>query len=128
MIILQIIAMIGSGIIGFFFGSQHEMRKCALFVKHLKDEQREKEEAWGEHCKALRENYQNALIEERKKHGKCFHTEKVRYQGKYEVDPCAYVVKEKYRNVTIEISECKKCGHTDVSWIRQEDTEEVEVE
>ena len=57
MIALLIIAMIGSGIIGFFFGSKHEMRKCALFVKHLKDEQREKIAAWDEHCKALRKRY-----------------------------------------------------------------------
>ena len=34
---------------------------------------------------------------------------------------------EKYANVTVVISRCKKCGNIEMSWIRQENTEELEV-
>jgi S-ribosylhomocysteine lyase LuxS involved in autoinducer biosynthesis len=37
-------------------------------------------------------------------------------------DKCQYVLKEKWQNVTIEVSKCRKCGTIDVSWTRQPDT------
>ena len=48
--------------------------------------------------------------------------------GKYELDPCEYDVVERYRNVTVEVRQCRNCGNIDIAWIRQEDTEEMEVE
>ena len=51
-----------------------------------------------------------------------------RPDGKNELDPCQYEVVKKYRNVTIEIIKGKKCGHTEISWTRQENTEEIEDE
>lgn len=44
------------------------------------------------------------------------------------MDPCQYEVIEKYRNVTIEILRCKNCGHVEISWYRQDDTEEGDVD
>ena len=39
------------------------------------------------------------------------------------VDPCIYEDIEIWHNVTVIVSRCKKCGHIELSWIRQEDTE-----
>lgn len=46
----------------------------------------------------------------------------IKPNGMDELDPCRYEVVERYRNVTVEIGRCKKCGHTDITWFRQEDT------
>lgn len=51
----------------------------------------------------------------------------IRPDGIHELDPCVYEDIEKYANATIIISRCKKCGNIEMSWIRQENTEELEV-
>ena len=43
------------------------------------------------------------------------------------IDPCIYKEIEAYKNVTVIISKCVNCGANDISWKRQEDTEEIEV-
>lgn len=48
--------------------------------------------------------------------------------GIHELDPCVYETIEKYRNVTVEVRKCKKCGNIDIAWYRQEETEEVNVD
>ena len=52
----------------------------------------------------------------------------IKPDGINELDPCIYEVIEKYANVTIEVLRCKNCGHIEISWHRQEDTEELEIE
>lgn len=52
----------------------------------------------------------------------------IKPDGINELDPCEYEEIEKYKNVTISISCCRKCGNINISWFRQEDTEELEVE
>lgn len=52
----------------------------------------------------------------------------IKPDGIHELDPCEYQEVERYANVTISIRRCKKCGNIDISWFRQEDTEELEVE
>ena len=42
------------------------------------------------------------------------------------IDPCIYQTEEAYKNVTVIIRKCKYCGHVDIAWVRQEDTEQVE--
>lgn len=49
----------------------------------------------------------------------------IKPDGKNELDPCVYEDVEMYTNVTIVISRCKKCGHVEISWLRQEDTEQL---
>jgi hypothetical protein len=49
----------------------------------------------------------------------------VKPNGIDELDPCIYEDIEMYTNVTVVISKCKKCGHIEVGWIRQENTEDV---
>lgn len=49
----------------------------------------------------------------------------IRLDGVHELDPCVYEEIERYRNVTVIISRCKNCGHIDVSWERQDNTEEI---
>ena len=44
------------------------------------------------------------------------------------VDPCVYEEIEAYKNVTVVISRWIHCGNIDISWKRQEDTEEIEVD
>ena len=44
------------------------------------------------------------------------------------VDPCLYKQIEAYKNVTVIISKCVRCGTIDISWKKQEDTEEIEIE
>lgn len=51
----------------------------------------------------------------------------VKPDGVNELDPCIYEDAEMYSNVTVIISRCKKCGHVEVSWVRQENTEEIEL-
>lgn len=40
------------------------------------------------------------------------------------VDPCIYETVETYRNVTVEVLRCTKCGHIELQWRKQENTEE----
>lgn len=42
-----------------------------------------------------------------------------------EIDPCRYAVVEAYRNVTVRVLECVNCGHVEVEWTRQENTEDI---
>ena len=48
----------------------------------------------------------------------------IRPDGVNELDPCVYRRKEIHRNVTVEISQCERCGHIEISWHRQPDTED----
>lgn len=52
----------------------------------------------------------------------------IKPDGIHELDPCIYVPISEYRNVTIRICRCEKCGHVDISWMRQEDTVEMSLE
>lgn len=38
--------------------------------------------------------------------------------------PCVLEEKEIHRNVTVIVSQCKVCGHIEISWERQDDTED----
>ena len=51
----------------------------------------------------------------------------VKPDGINELDPCIYEDIEMYINVTVIVSRCKNCEHIDIRWMRQEDTEEVEI-
>ena len=46
----------------------------------------------------------------------------IRPDGIHEIDPCQYEVNELYRNVTVEILKCKKCGHISIGWYKQPNT------
>lgn len=45
--------------------------------------------------------------------------------GEHELDPCVYEEVERYENVTVVISRCKKCGKLDIGWVRQDNTRKV---
>lgn len=45
-----------------------------------------------------------------------------------EVDPCIYKEIQRVKNVTVIVSKCQKCGNIDIQWIRQDNSEELEVE
>lgn len=47
----------------------------------------------------------------------------IKPDGKFELDPCLYETVERYKNVTVEIRRCARCGHIDIAWRRQENTE-----
>lgn len=49
-----------------------------------------------------------------------------RPDGKNELDPCLYEEAETYRNVTVHVLRCAVCGHIEIEWERQENTEELE--
>lgn len=51
----------------------------------------------------------------------------IKPDGVHELDPCRYEEIERYANVTVSVSRCKNCGNIDISWFRQEDTVELEV-
>ena len=46
----------------------------------------------------------------------------IKPDGKNELDPCSYETIEIHRNVTVRVLRCKKCGHIELQWHRQEDT------
>ena len=46
----------------------------------------------------------------------------IKPDGINELDPCRYEVMETHSNVTVEVLRCKRCGHVEILWHRQEDT------
>lgn len=50
----------------------------------------------------------------------------IKPDGINELDPCQYDEIAEYRNVTVKVWKCRKCGHIEYMWLRQPDTEEVE--
>lgn len=50
----------------------------------------------------------------------------IKPNGIDELDPCSYEEIECWKNVTVHVLRCKKCGHIEIEWERQEDTEELE--
>ena len=52
----------------------------------------------------------------------------IKPDGVNELDPCVYREVQAFANVTVRVMRCEKCGHEEVSWYRQEDTEEIEAE
>ena len=51
----------------------------------------------------------------------------IKPDGINELDPCEFEEIEKYANVTVTISRCKKCGRIDIAWEKQDDTEQIEI-
>lgn len=49
----------------------------------------------------------------------------IKPDGIHELDPCFYEVSEMYRNVTVRVLKCKRCGHVEISWYAQDNTEKV---
>ena len=49
----------------------------------------------------------------------------VKPDGINELDPCIYELVEVHKNVTVYIRKCPNCGNIDISWGRQEDTEDL---
>lgn len=49
----------------------------------------------------------------------------IKPDGVHELVPCVYEDIEIYVNVTVVISRCTQCGHIEMSWVRQENTEEI---
>jgi hypothetical protein len=45
--------------------------------------------------------------------------------GEHEVDPCLYEEIEKWENVTVVVCRCKKCGHVELEWHMQDNTERI---
>ena len=48
--------------------------------------------------------------------------------GVNQLDPCLYEEIERYANVTVSVLRCKKCGHIELAWYRQENTEEIDLD
>lgn len=62
--------------------------------------------------------------------GKCHFPEGITFKpdGENELDPCRYEEIERYKNVTVSVRRCKKCGHIDLAWFQQDNTEEEPME
>lgn len=39
------------------------------------------------------------------------------------LDPCLYETIEMFKNVTVEVRRCVRCGNIDIAWHRQDDPE-----
>ncbi len=48
----------------------------------------------------------------------------VKPDGINELDPCIYEDAEIHTNVTVVVKRCHKCGHIELVWHRQENTED----
>lgn len=40
-------------------------------------------------------------------------------------DGCEYQLTEAWKNVTVEVSRCRRCGHVDMSWLKQDDSVQI---
>lgn len=49
----------------------------------------------------------------------------IKPDGVHELDACEYEEIQKFENVTVSILKCRKCGHIEIMWERQEDTIEL---
>ena len=49
----------------------------------------------------------------------------IRPDGVTSLDPCLYELVEEYRNVTVKVWKCSRCGCVDVSWDRQDNTIDI---
>lgn len=49
----------------------------------------------------------------------------IKPDGETELDPCRYRMKSIYKNVTLAVLECMDCGHIEIEWIRQPNTERI---
>ena len=47
----------------------------------------------------------------------------IRPDGLNELDPCIYKTVEIWHNATVIVSRCVKCGHVEITWIKQDNTE-----
>ena len=56
----------------------------------------------------------------------CERSVTIKPDGKHELEPHIYGDVEIYRNVTVIVSKCIRCGKVEIGWLRQENTEEVE--
>ena len=63
-------------------------------------------------------------------HPKCSNPDgiTIKPDGVNSLDPHFYRTVERYRNVTVEVLRCKRCGHQTIEWFRQENTVEEEIE
>ena len=48
--------------------------------------------------------------------------------GYHPLDACDYIEVARLKNVTISILQCRKCGHMEIAWERQDNTVEEEYE
>ena len=48
----------------------------------------------------------------------------IRPDGVSKLLPCLMEDKEIHRNVTVTVGQCSVCGHIEISWERQDDTED----
>ena len=46
----------------------------------------------------------------------------IKPNGRNELDACLYEEIETYKNVTVHILRCVRCGHIEVEWERQDNT------
>lgn len=44
----------------------------------------------------------------------------IRPDSIHELDPCLYEDIEIHTNCTVIVSKCKKCGHLEISWVKNE--------
>lgn len=45
----------------------------------------------------------------------------VKPDGVHELDPCVYEEVETVKNATVHVLRCKKCGHVEIEWERNND-------
>lgn len=53
---------------------------------------------------------------------------KILPDSKHELDPCIYNTIEEHKNVTVRVLQCKKCGHIEIEWERQDNTTDEELD
>ncbi len=51
----------------------------------------------------------------------------IKPDGVHELDPCVYEDIQMIVNCTVVVSRCKRCGHVELSWIRNDDTEVIDM-
>ena len=45
----------------------------------------------------------------------------IKLDGVHELDPCCYETVEEHKGCTVRVLRCKKCGHTEIEWEKDEE-------
>lgn len=118
---IQILMYVMFIVIGALLGCYFTLKWCERELdKELIDE-------WNKFTSSTREQHETKPEPKQKTYtaDKCSFPDgvDVRPDGMHKLDPCIYTRRETHKNVTVNIDQCLRCGHIQLSWDAQANSE-----